>query len=231
MAPAQKSGPFARSLRTMSTFAKSQPSARRRFDLRSFLAGGMATAALIAAAIVLFGSLAAYVAFNGLPSADEADAPGTQVVVSSGSKAPEAAAARLGRAPAAVAATPARGSTAASPAAAADGATGAGTSGGGTAATTPSTDTTDTTVGPASSSRGTDSSSASGGAGQAVDNVQDSTGNVAPLSDLTDPITEPLDQTVTDGLNQVGGAVGNPELGSQVDGTLGQLSDGLLGGN
>jgi len=45
----------------------------RNFNLRAYLAGGGATLALIAAAILAFGSLGAYVAFEGLPIGDGDD--------------------------------------------------------------------------------------------------------------------------------------------------------------
>src|SRR5262245_9395422 len=83
--------------------ASPQPTVRRRFNLRAFLAGGTATAALIAAAVVVFGSLAAYVAFEGSPVRG-ADAPPTDRVTVG---APQAAAATLGRAGRVVAASPA----------------------------------------------------------------------------------------------------------------------------
>src|SRR5215207_4558521 len=57
----------------MNTIATKQPSAGttprrgKNFNLRAFFAGGAATVALIAAGVIVFGSLAAYVAFNGLP--------------------------------------------------------------------------------------------------------------------------------------------------------------------
>ena len=86
----------------MSTIASPQPTVRRRLDLRAFAAGGTVTAALIAAAVIVFGSLAAYVAFNGAPV--RSDAPPTDSVTVG---APKAAAATLGRAPRVVAATPA----------------------------------------------------------------------------------------------------------------------------
>ena len=86
----------------MSTIASPQPTVRRKLNLRAFLAGGTATAALIAAAVVVFGSLAAYVAFDGAPVRSD-DPPAASVTVG----APQAAAATLGRAPRVVAATPA----------------------------------------------------------------------------------------------------------------------------
>ncbi|MGH2954747.1 MAG: hypothetical protein ACRDK9_12185, partial [Solirubrobacterales bacterium] len=51
----------------MNAIADSQPSAARRVNLRVFLAGGTATAALIAGAVIVFIALATYVAFEGLP--------------------------------------------------------------------------------------------------------------------------------------------------------------------
>ena len=51
----------------MSTIAQTKPRPGRNFNLRAFLGGGTATTALIAAAVVVFSSLAAYVAFNGVP--------------------------------------------------------------------------------------------------------------------------------------------------------------------
>ena len=86
----------------MSTIASPQPTVRRRLDLRAFAAGGTVTAALIAAAVIVFGSLAAYVAFKGAPVGSDAP-PADSVTVG----APKAAAATLGRAPRVVAATPA----------------------------------------------------------------------------------------------------------------------------
>ena len=43
------------------------PSAPRNGNLKAYLAGGGATAALVAAAVVVFVGVAAYVGFNGLP--------------------------------------------------------------------------------------------------------------------------------------------------------------------
>ncbi len=54
----------------------------RNFNLRAYLAGGGATLALIAAAILAFGSLGAYVAFEGLPIGD-GDEDVAQVAVES----------------------------------------------------------------------------------------------------------------------------------------------------
>jgi hypothetical protein len=70
----------------------------RRFDLRAYFAGGAATTGLVAAAVVVFGSLAAYVAFEGLPVGDESEAAG-RVVVGDRAAAPERAAFELVAAP------------------------------------------------------------------------------------------------------------------------------------
>jgi hypothetical protein len=59
-------------LREMSSIAESQPrTGRRNFNLRAYLAGTAATAALIGAVVLAFASLGAYVAFNGLPVGDD----------------------------------------------------------------------------------------------------------------------------------------------------------------
>lgn len=214
----------------MSTVAKTQPSVRRQFDLRGYLAGGTVTAALIAAAVVLFASLAAYVAFHGLPVGGGDDAP-ARIEVDSSSRAPEAAAAALRRAPAAVAAvavTPAiGGGSAATPA-------GAGAS---TASTAPagSQASTVTPLSPASSRTAQSPSGASPGQqsgtlGGTVNDVDRGTDGIVELPPI-EQVTAPIDQTITGGLNQVGGAVlDNPQLGDQVTGTVGSATDGLPGG-
>jgi hypothetical protein len=52
----------------MSSIADTQPrTGRRNFNLRAYVAGTAATAALLGAVVLVFGSLGAYVAFNGLP--------------------------------------------------------------------------------------------------------------------------------------------------------------------
>src|ERR687891_872878 len=84
----------------MSTLPETRPRARNHFNLRAYLAGGAATTALIAAAILVFGSLAAYVAFNGLPVGGEEDGAG-ELVIDESLGAPEAAAATAAAAAAA----------------------------------------------------------------------------------------------------------------------------------
>ncbi len=228
----------------MSTIASTQPPARRRFNLRAFLAGGTATAALIAAAVIVFGSLAAYVAFDGAPVRGD-DPPTDTVTVG----APHAAAATLGRAPRVVAATPAAPTAIApapaptpAPAAAAAAGVVAGTPGAelapGTTIVAPGTDpavpsttespvapTTPTAPAPVESDTSTGTgSSGSGTLGGAVDQIDQVTGGGLGLGEATDSVTGPLDNTVdqvNDTLNNVA-----PGLGDQVNDTL----DGVLGG-
>ncbi len=92
----------------MDTVAGKQPSSSTNFNLRAYIAGGAATVALIAAGVIVFGSLAAYVAFNGLPVGG-GDHAGSSVAVqanaSAGAGAPANAAATFAATPAAVAAT------------------------------------------------------------------------------------------------------------------------------
>lgn len=65
----------------MSMEAKTGASVRvRNFNLRAYLAGGGATVALIAAAVLVFASLGAYVAFEGLPIGGDSD-DGAEVAV------------------------------------------------------------------------------------------------------------------------------------------------------
>ena len=65
------------------------PSAPRNGNLRAYLAGGGATAALVAAAVVVFVGVAAFVGFNGLPFGAD-DSPDSTVNLAA--DVPEAAA-------------------------------------------------------------------------------------------------------------------------------------------
>jgi hypothetical protein len=196
-------------------------------NVRAFLAGGGATTALIAAAVVAFLSVAALVAFNGLPiGGGDADAGSVQVgeVPTTGPGAPELAADALGGTAGAVAGTPAA-ATAVDPSlipgfAGPGGSTGApgltapgGSLGGSGTPTAPGT-------------------TGSGALGGAVGGLEDTAGDVGlelPLSDVTGDLTGPVDQTGNDTLNDVGGAVGNPNLGNDVNGAVNNVTNGLLG--
>src|SRR3954451_23357472 len=73
--------------------------------LRAYLAGTGATGALIAGAVIVFLSLATYVAFNGIPFGGGGNT-GNQFVSAQTSGTPAAAATALGAAPGLVAAAP-----------------------------------------------------------------------------------------------------------------------------
>ncbi len=76
----------------MSSIAQRQPrTGRRKSNLRAYLAGTAATAALIGAVVIAFASLGAYVAFNGLPvGGSEADVEASSVAVDTPASPPRA---------------------------------------------------------------------------------------------------------------------------------------------
>jgi hypothetical protein len=103
----------------MSTYAHtaSRPrSAHLRAHLPAYLVGIGATAALTAGALVIFLSLATFVAFNGLPFGGSSDDVGSAYLDPTPSVAPASAATALGAAPGAVAKNAAAGSSGAGPA-------------------------------------------------------------------------------------------------------------------
>ena len=55
----------------MDTVADNQARKGRNFNLRAYIAGGSATAALIAGTVIAFAALATYVGFNGVPLGDD----------------------------------------------------------------------------------------------------------------------------------------------------------------
>ncbi|MFL5869866.1 MAG: hypothetical protein ACJ75R_02205 [Solirubrobacterales bacterium] len=203
---------------------------RRSFSLRAYLAGGTATSALIAGAAIVFISLAAYVAFNGIGAGADTARNHEAVVIGSGGAA-AAAAAATGGAPAAVAARPAAPTAAApvsgTPAGAAAAAGGAGTGGGsvdggsvdgsvssGTASSTPA----------ASGSSGGTLDTAVGGVSNTAQNL-----GVNPDTSGLQNIVKPVDATVDGALNNAGGALGNQHLGEDVNQTVDGATNGLLG--
>jgi hypothetical protein len=205
------------------------------FNLRAYFAGGAATVALIAAGIVIFGSLAAYVAFNGVPVGGGDEGGDSVAVETAGAGAPGGA--TLGAAPGAVAATAATATAIAPAAAGGAGAPGAtappsgGTIPPGTTppdTTTPGTGTTPIPGGTGTDTgTGTDATGPVGSAVQGVDDTAAGAGADLPLAETTDPITGPADETVQDTIDQVGGAIGQPDLGHQVGGTVSGLTDKL----
>jgi hypothetical protein len=219
----------------MSVLVQSARKSRRGFDVRAFVAGGAATAALIAGVVLVFGSLAAYVAFNGSPLGGAAAPGSSQVVVETGARAPALAAAALSDASGAVAREPAA-TTAVAPAPGASAAAADG-SDGSNAATAPnegglaSPTGSDALPGPGSTVPTTSSpdseqalsptsptspTTASGPVGNAVQGVEDTTG--LNLGESTAPVTNPVDQV----LGELGGGV------QGLEDTLDETTGGLL---
>ncbi len=209
------------------------PRARTRppknVNARAFAAGSGVTAALVAAAIVAFASVAAYVGFQGMPFGS-ASAPDSTVALSSST--PQAAALAAGGTAAAVAADPATPTSAAlteildalPPGALQQAAGGAGP--GSPVDNAVSGGSTDILVPPGPGPGG---EPATPGALQStVSGLDDAVGGLGldlPLTQLTDPITKRLDNTVGGALNGAGKSVGAGDLGDKVNGALG----GLLG--
>jgi hypothetical protein len=198
----------------------SEPRARRNFNLRAYLAGGAATAALIAGAVVVFASLAAYVAFNGLP-VGSGDENASQLTIEAGGLTSPAAAGILNRAANAVAADAA--------ARTAPGRSGSGNrngsgnnpSGGPPSGgpTDPAPPTGPPTVGTTPAPGAGTSGGGTGAVGGAVNGVSNATG--LPLSGPTQGVTNAAD----DALHQVNDTVSAPQLTQPAQGAV----DGLTG--
>ena len=64
-----------------------------------------------------------------------------------------------------------------------------------------------------------------------MDNVENTTDQVVdvPLGEATDGVTQPVDEAVGGALNEVGGAVGQPDLGDQVGGAVDGATDQVGG--
>lgn len=192
-------------------------------NLRAYLAGTGATGALIAGALVAFLTVGALVAFNGFPlGGDDADGS-VSLADQPGGQAPESAAAALGATPGAVAATPAGGTVLAAilpggigigPGGPIGGTGPGGGTGGGDNPTTP-----------------VDPGGGSGVVGGAVEDVDGSTGGLGlpPLGPATSGVTDQADQALNNTLDNVGGAVGQPNLGNDVNDTVNGVTGGLLG--
>jgi hypothetical protein len=202
--------------------------APRNPSLRTYLAGGGATAALVAAAVIVFVGVAAFVGFNGLPFGAD-DSPATTVNLSAG--VPQAAATAAGPTARSVAATPATPSDAALAEILAALPPGA------VAALFPGLDPGPGPGGPncpgtVPPGGGGEPVPTSGAVGGVVDGVEGTAGDLGvdlPLGGLTDDLTAPIDKSVNDGLNGVGGLLGDPALGDKVGGSLNETTNGLLG--
>jgi hypothetical protein len=68
--------------------------------------------------------------------------------------------------------------------------------------------------------------------GSTVGGLENTAGNLGldlPLTDLTKGLTGPLDKTVKDAVDGLGGALGDPKLGGKVTDTVNKATGGLLG--
>lgn len=200
----------------------------RTGNLREYVAGTGATSALIAGAVVTFLAVGALVVFDGSPLGG-GDAEGRLSLADQpGGQAPEAAAVALGGTPDAVAASPAGGEVIAAvlPGRVAIGPGGpiglVGDGGPGGPGVRTGTGTGDG-----------DTPDAPGGGAVTglVGDVDETAGSLGlpPVSGATSGLTGGIDRTVNDTLNNVGGALGSPNLGNNVNDTVRGLSDGLIG--
>ncbi len=208
-----------------------------RAHLSAYLVGIGATSALTAGAVVVFLSLATFVAFKGLPLGGSSDDAGAAYL---GSNAPATAAAALGAARAAVAKDPVPGTRGGGSGPGPGGAGGGHNPGGGS----------NSAVGGVSGGGGnppgggpTDPGGGGGDPGGVPIPLPSSSGPVTSavqsvdhaagtnLSGPTSGATGAVDGAATGALDQAGGAVGHPRLGGQVGGAVnGVTGSGLLGG-
>lgn len=215
----------------MTTATIDNPTSPRNPNLRAYLAGGGATAALIAAAVVVFVGVAAFVGFNGMPFG-AGDSSGATVNLAAG--VPEAAATATASTADTVAADPATPSAgaiaeilASLPPGTASGIPGVtpGTPGfGGTGPTIPGV-----TPGTPGAPGTSGAPGALGNTVAGLENAASGLGLNLPLGGLTDGLTGPIDKTVNDAVNGVGGLLGDNKLGDKVTGTVKGVTDGLLG--
>jgi len=226
----------------MTTLSETQTQAPRFTHLRAYLAGTGATGALIAGAVIVFLSLATFVAFNGIPFGGNGDSSGNSYLGVRAGGTPAAAAAALGAAPGAVAAVPVRGAPigAGLTGPGAGGAGGAGgfnagssigSGDGGSGGTLPG----DGTTPPGDDPGGVPCSTCDpvpdpspGIVGNTIDQVDNTAGtnlSGGPVGDVADTV----DDTVTGTGNKVGGAVGQDDLGDKVTGTVNDTVNDVVG--
>jgi hypothetical protein len=214
------------------TMIDTQAQATTRLShLRAYLAGTGATSSLIAGAMVVFLSLAAFVAFHGVPFGNSGGSFGSAYVSSNAAGAPEAAGQALAAAPRSVALTAVPGAPAGAAIGNAPSANGSAASG--TAPTSPGGATAVTTSPTTSPSVTTESPQATGGGGPitgTVDQVDPTPGG--DLSQTTNDATQQLDNTVNQTQSTVNQTLNNvqPGLGDSVDQTVNQVTGGLLNG-
>ena len=202
----------------------------RPTDRRAYLAGVGATTALIGAAIVAFLSVAAFVAFNGLPFGAEDSSEATVGLTAGAPEAAATAAAPAAGAVAAAPATPGPAATAEILAALPPGTLPPGTPPGGPGPGDPGNPTLPM-GGPGVTlpGGGTAAPGALGNAVGGLENTASGLGLGLPLTDLTGDVTKNLDDAVKGTLNNVGSGLGNPHLGDQTTGAINNVTNALLG--
>jgi hypothetical protein len=223
----------------MTTLSETQTQAPRFTHLRAYLAGTGATGALVAGAVIVFLSLATFVAFKGIPFGGSGDNSGNSYLGVEAGGTPAAAAAALGAAPGAVAAVPVPGAPIGAGLTGAGGAGGAGgfnaggsigSGDGGSGGTLPG----DGTIPPGEDPGGVPCcdptpAPSPGIVGNTVDQVDNTAGtdlSGGPVGDVAGTV----DDTVTGTGNDVGGAVGQPGLGDKVTGTVNDTVNDVVGG-
>jgi hypothetical protein len=225
----------------MTTLSETQAHGPRATHLRAYLAGTGATGALVAGALVVFLSLATYVAFNGIPFGGSGGNSDTSYVGVRASGTPAAAAAALGAAPGAVAAAPVPGAPiGAGGARAGGGGGGAGGGAGGSGSgggfipgggTPPSGSTPPGGGGGGGGGGPTPSCStctSPGIVGNTVNQIDNTAGtnlSGGPVGDVAGTV----DDKVTGTVNDVGGKVDQPGVGDKVTGDVNDTVNDVVG--
>lgn len=207
------------------------PRAQKHASARAFALGTGVSTALIAAAVLAFVSVAAFVAFDGMPFSS-ADSPESAVSLSG---APQAAALTAGSTAESVAADPETPSAAALgeiaaalPSTQAATGSGPGLSPGGVSGVETGGGSTGPGGGGSGGGGGTGGTTEPGPLQVTVGAVDDTAGGLGldlPLSETTDGITKGLDDIVGGTLHNVGSGIGAGNLGDKVNNAVG----GLLG--
>ncbi len=201
------------------------PRAQHSASAKEFAAGTGVTTALIAAAVVAFASIAAFVAFDGMPFGS-GDTPESAVTISGAPKAAALAAGSTAESVAAAPATPS-GEALAEIVAALPPSFAVGPGPGGTGPGTPGTTDTPGSGSGTGSPIDTPGSPTPGPIQGAVGAVDEATGGLG-LGNATDGITQELDETIGGTLNNLGNGLGAGNLGDKTNKVVGGLSDGLL---
>lgn len=205
------------------------PRAQKHASARAFALGTGVSTALIAAAVLAFVSVTAFVAFDGMPFSS-VDSPESTVSLSG---APQAAALTAGSTAQSVAADPETPSAtalgeiaAALPSTQAATGSGPGPGPGGVSGVETGGGSTGPGGGGSGGGGGTGGTTEPGPLQGTVGAVDDTAGGLGldlPLSETTDGIIKGLDDTVGGTLNNVGNGIGAGNLGDKVNNAVGEL--------